>query len=938
MSSFLHTVATDLLARYGERISGLTLVFPNRRAHLFFSKSLSQIIAKPLWQPVYKSIEELVKGASPLRVADTFTLLVELYAIYGAERKTDEPFDRFYYWGETLLHDFDQLDKYHVNAAALFTNLRHAKEMEGDFTFLTPEQVAHIQRFWNTFSVEKENRLQQDFVAVWEVLLPIYEKFNSRLKDKGIAYEGMVYRTVADSLEACAPGHDGGFSGQYVFIGFNALNECEETLFRFLKNCGRAEFYWDYDAYYVDNKHQEAGLFLRENIKNFPSPIDNCQSSIVNCQLSIISCPSDIAQTKVVPQLVQDMTDTPDERTAVVLADEQLLIPLLHALPAVASQINVTMGYPLRQTAVYSLVELLLQLFGHMRTSTTGEAGYYYQDVQALLAHPYMKQLLYGDTTDYTKDLVIRNNVYVPHSFFASNDALSCLLQPVGDFREVSARLLSLADRLSADAVLAETDPLLRGLLQHVVRQINQLTEALAQSSLDISLKLYSNLLRKIFRDEAIPFTGEPLAGIQVMGLLETRNLDFENIIVLSANEGVLPRVSRAVSFIPYNLRRGFGLPTPEQQEAVWAYYFYRLLQRAKQVKLLYNAKTDGMTTGEPSRYLLQLELESGLPVTKETLSFNVEIPDTQPIVAQKTAESLAAITRISPSALNMYLACPLRFHFRYVAHLKEQEDVAERVDSRQFGNLLHRAMELVYQPWVGQEVTAAMLDQLLKKTETITQLVDKAIACEYYQAQELPPDYAENGDLQIVHGILCQYIRQLLLVDKKHAPFVPEGIELPVEHTFHFIVGGQPRQLVLGGVIDRLHRKGTMWYVVDYKTGHPDNEFESVVALFGDDARKQHPAVLQTLLYSLIVQHEKQQPVTPLLYFLRESHSDEADFAIRDKSEKQPVVDVANYVGSLNEMLEIKFSELFNIEQPFVQTADSKTCEYCAYRTICNR
>jgi len=934
---FLDTVATDLYARYGDNISELTLVFPNRRAHLFFSKSLSKIIAKPVWQPVYKSIEELIEEAAPWRAADTFTLLVELYEVYCAERKTTEAFDRFYYWGETLLHDFDQIDRYRVNAAALFTNLRHAKEMEGDFSFLTPEQVAHIQRFWETFSTEKDNRLQQDFVAIWDVLLNIYTTFNARLQAKGIAYEGMLYRAVADRLTDSLSPADGGFPGRYVFIGFNALNECEKALFRFLQKNERADFYWDYDAYYIDDTRQEAGLFLRENIKNFPSPIiPNSSFSILHSQFSIISAPSDVAQAKVVPQLLKAMTDAPDERTAVVLADEQLLIPLLHALPTVAPQINITMGYPLRQTAVYSLVELLLQLFTHAKTAADKSVTYYYQDVQALLAHPYVQQLLRDDPANYPAQLLRWNRAYVPYSFF-TDGRLSRLLQPVSNYREAANCLLSLVDMLSVDTALNQAEPLLRGLLQHVVRQVNQLTTALAASSIDVSLKLYSRLLRSVFRNEHIPFTGEPLAGVQVLGLLETRSLDFENVIVLSANEGVLPRAPRTVSFIPYNLRRGFGLPTPEQQEAVSAYYFYRLLQRAEQVKLVYNSKTDGITTGEMSRYLLQLKLESGREVHEETLSFDVDIPETKPIAEPKT-EAVQAIERLSPSALNMYLACPLRFYFRHVAYLKEPDEVAERVDSRLFGNLLHRAMELIYKPWLGQEVTEDMLNALLKKPAVVMQLVNEAIAREYYKSPQLPPDFSENGDLRIVHEILCRYVRQLLLIDKKQTPFVPEGIEQSFEETIYFTVAEQPQQLLLGGIVDRLHRKGSTWYVVDYKTGRPDNEWESIAELFGSDARKQHPAVLQTLLYAWMVHRQKQQPVVPLLYFLRESHSDAADFTIYNKQEKQPVTDIATYAEALEQALKDKLAELFDPTQPFVQTADAKTCEYCAYKTICNK
>ncbi|MDR0582578.1 MAG: PD-(D/E)XK nuclease family protein, partial [Prevotellaceae bacterium] len=957
---FLDTVASGLYNRYGEGLSGLCLVFPNRRAHLFFAQSLSRILKKPLWQPAYKSIEELLKETSSWRVADNFTLLIELYAIYCAECRTGEPFDRFYYWGETMLYDFDQIDKSMVNAAALFTNLRERKAMDGDFSFLTPEQVAHIQKFWSHFSEKSENGLQKAFIAIWDALPAIYQRFRECLCARNRAYEGMVYRDLAEKILS---GNTAGLlPGRYVFIGFNALNECEKIVFRYLQKQQQADFYWDYDAYYIHNDRQEAGYFLRDNLKNFPPPEYDPDFSpfAAEKQLAIVATSSNMSQVKVTPQLLKSMQAAPDERTAVVLADETLLPPLLHTLPAVSEQMNITMGYPLRQTGIYSLLELLWQLFAHAKLLGT-QSKYYYKDILAVVAHQYIKALINNDTDEIRNKLISYNNTYVSNLFFTDNQFLSGLLAPLDNYRELSARLLSLLDNLSGNEPLRTAEPLLRGYIQHLTCQINKLSNALAGSRFDISLKLYIKLLREILQNERIPFTGEPLAGIQVMGLLETRVLDFDNLIVLSANEGILPRTGTYISFIPYNLRRGFGLPTPEQQEAVWAYYFYRLLQRARNIKLVYSAKTEDTRVGEASRYLLQLKLESGHPVKEEMLNIvpqaakgsgeaiillpgSPEWTAMQQTIARYVHAPDTKIDMLpddrplfSPTALNTYLSCPLRFYFHYVARFREPAAVAEKVDAALFGKLLHKVMEIIYTPWIKKEVTARDLETLLtdKNHMPTGEIIKQAIAAEYYQSATLPPDFYENGDLLMAGDILDKYVRQLLLIDQKQAPFIPEGLELQVRRLFPFTAGGQPRRLLFGGVIDRLHRRGNTLYVVDYKTGVIDNAFESIDELFGE---KQHPAVLQILLYSLFMHQDAKQPVVPALYFLRNSYNETADFSLYDKGNKRAVADIADYAGTLAGAFAHTLSGLFDEHRPIVQTTDNKQCEYCPYRIVCNK
>jgi ATP-dependent helicase/DNAse subunit B len=401
-------------------------------------------------------------------------------------------------------------------------------------------------------------------------------------------------------------------------------------------------------------------------------------------------------------------------------------------------------------------------------------------------------------------------------------------------------------------------------------------------------------------------------------------------------------------------------LPAPEEQEAVSAYYFYRLIQRAKQVTLVYSTKNDGLRTGEASRYVLQLKMESGHAITEQTLHVDVEIPENKPISIDKQShtpegvpvrealeryfyapandDSQTKTASLSPSALNAYLACPLRFYFRYLARLNEPKEVTEQVDARLFGTLLHKSMELIYEQWIGKEITSAIIDNWLNAPDFIQNNVQQAIAKEFYKSESLPAAFRENGDLLMINDIICQYIRQLLLIDKKQAPFVPEGMEVKVNQLFSFTANGQPQQLLLSGIIDRLHRKDADYYVVDYKTGRTDNAFESLDALFGDDRAKRHDGILQILLYSTIIHDSKKQKVIPLLYFLRESHSDDADVTIWNKADKIAITDASIYTEELTQLVTNTLNILFDYTQPFVQTTDVKNCEYCAYKAICRK
>lgn len=947
---FLKQVAEQLWERFGDKLETLTVVLPTRRARLYFALYLAAVIDKPVWQPRYLGMEELMASRSQLKQVDQYRLLVELYRVYCTHKESDETFDHFYFWGEAMLNDFDSIDKYRVNAQSLFANLADQKELEGDYSFLEEKQVELVQSFWDTFEPNKASRLQESFVEVWDILYPTYRDFKKRLTAKGIAYEGMIMRTLTEELEDASFTDE--FDGTYVFVGLNALNECEKSLLSYLQRKEKALFYWDYDTYYLNNPQQEAGSFIRENIKRFPpEPLPDTFTSFSSPKsIELIASTGDVMQAKLIPQLLEELgtTDSPvPNYTAIVPADERLLVPLLYALPQ-DTNVNITMGYPLAQTPVFTLAELLIKLQRGRKESSKGASSYYHKDVQGVLNHPYVRRLT-GSEGDELLDRIAKYNlVYVGMTQLATTDFLKLLFSPVGSYTEMTDYLTQTLTRI-AEAELDDNAPLRREYAYYFITALRQLKKAISDEEMDISLPIYLSLLRMAIRSIRIPFSGEPLQGTQVMGILETRALDFENVIMLSLNEGTLPQARSSISFIPYNLRRGFGIPNADQYEAIYAYYFYRMLQRAKNIRLLYSTKADEGSTGEMSRYLQQLKMESGHQVLERTVTYSIDIETQRIITATKTDEVMQKLAAraesgLSPSAISTYIACPMQFYFKYILNLRETEEVEEDVSMTSFGNILHSAVEQLYRPYVDKTLDLATIKALRFNDELVKQKVDNAFAQAYFKSDRLPSDFEQNGKLAIVRDVVLRYVKGVLQHDMSKAPFVVRMLEEQLRIPYSVDVRGASQPLYLKGIIDRVDEVDGTIHIVDYKTGRSKREFKGLDALFADTSDKQNSAVLQTFLYALMYEAAfgASKAVTPTLYFVRDVFSNSFNHLIVERvsrTEQVEVQDFSHYRSEFTLRLNQTLATLFDREQSFVQTTDLQVCKtYCPFAMICNR
>ena len=958
METFLQNIAQDLYTKYGDKISDLCIVFPNRRASLYLKKYLSELTKKPIWSPATTTINELMQEISGLTTADNIKLLFELYRIYKTIKKSEESFDEFYFWGEMMLNDFDDIDKYLVNPEDLFKNLKSLKSIQDQFNYLTDEQIEAIKQFWQSFDLDKYSGHQEDFISIWNILLKIYQKYNKKLSELGIAYEGMIYRTVAEKIKS--KDKINLQHSKYVFAGFNALNNCETKFFNYLNNNKLADFYWDYDQTYINNKHHEAGLFLRENITKYKQPLSISNQNIFKSLLQkknieIISVPSDVGQAKIITQKLiesnENITESPN-KTAIVLADEDLLIPILHSIPETVDKVNITMGYPVNNTPVYSLLEHIIELQKNVKETKNG-ITFYHKNVIAILSHQYINSQFQKEANELLQIIKKNNKIVITPTELAICDFFKIIFTKTNTYLELSEYLLNILHKVynslkkSGQENTIHTSSLEKEYIYHIYLSINRIKDVLHEQQIEIKIETYIRLIRKIIKNLRIPFTGEPLSGLQIMGILETRLLDFENIYITSVNEGVFPKNEAALSFIPYNLRRGFGLPTIEHQDAIYAYYFYRLLQRAKNITILYNSNSDGLQTGEMSRFLYQLKYESDFKIQEKSLKYDINITQSKEITIKKSEEINKKLSKfqsaskeskyLSPSALSTYLRCQLQFYFRYVAELREQDELTEEIDAPLFGNILHQAMNYIYLDFVGKEVNTEIIKNILKDKEKIATHIDHAFKDEYFKSES---KIIYSGKNIIIREVIEKYINQILKIDKNFTPF--EILSLEDNYVIEVPVNtnGTIEMVKLGGKIDRVDKQNNRIRIIDYKTGSDKLEFKNIESLFSDKKINQNSAVFQTFLYSMFYQVTKkpQLSIIPGVYSVRKLYTKDFDFRIKNQESKSYIDNYKSVANIFTESLNQLINDIFNPDISFSQTEEIRNCEYCAYKKICHR
>ena len=959
MESFLKLVAADLYKHTEGNLAHTAVVFPNKRAGLFFNEYLAQESESPIWSPAYVSISELFRSLSPWEVGDPVKLVCELYKIFRRETQSTETLDDFYFWGEMLISDFDDADKNKVDTDKLFSNLQDLRNIMDDYTFIDDEQEEAIRQFFQNFSIERRTALKERFISLWDVLGNIYKGFRESLASQNIAYEGMMYRHVIEHLDVDKLPYE-----KYVFVGFNVLNKVEHTLFTQLKDAGKAVFYWDYDEFYMKENRQavthEAGEFIRRNLRDFPSPLSGelFKNLSKPKEVHYIASSTENAQARYLPQWIRNNLTTPEKETAVVLCNEALLQPVLHSLPAEVKHVNITMGFPLSQTPVYSFLIALLELHTHGFNFKSGR--YTFQSVVTLLKHPYTRQLT-GQAELLEKELTRNNRFYPLPGELGKDEFLTRLFTPLSGNLNLCIRLSETLQQVASiyqanTSGTEDTDAfnqLYRESLFKAYTTINRFRTLIEEDELTVQSETFRRLLVKVLSTTNIPFHGEPAIGMQVMGVLETRNLDFRHLVLLSVNEGQLPKSGGDSSFIPYNLRKAFGMTTIEHKIAVYAYYFYRLLQRAERITLMYNTSSDGLNRGEWSRFMLQFLIEWPHPITRQFLEAGQSPQGTSSITVEKTPDVMRQMqslfdvranpkAKFSPSALNYYLDCPLKFYYRYVAGLSAPDEVSAEIDSATFGSIFHYAAEHIYKDLTthGKVINKEALETLLRNEVKLQDYVDTAFKKLFFNVpQNEKPEY--NGVQLINSAVIARYLKQLLQNDLRYAPFTFIASEMEVDEPIDIQTPKGVIKSRIGGIIDRMDSKDGTLRIVDYKTGGDADTPPHVESLFIPD-KKRSNYVFQTFLYAAIMcRKQPTMKIAPALLYIHRAATETYSPVIQmgePRKPKEAVEDFSKYEKEYRERLQGLLEEIFNPEKSFTQTEIIEKCTYCDFKALCKR
>ena len=966
--TFLEYVAEDIIGKYGTDLSRIAVVFPNKRAALFLNEHLARLAGQPVWSPAYITISDLFRQHTDLKTADPIKLICDIHKSFTKCTGIDETLDHFYGWGQLLLADFDDIDKNMADADSIFCNLKDIHELD-DISYLDDEQKEMLKRFFANFSDDIDSELKKRFLSLWSHFGDIYHDYNRRLTEQGIGYEGAIYRKVV-SEETLQMKYD-----KYLFVGFNLLQKVERVLFSRLMKEGKAKFYWDFDEYYMPSpshhlttspsQQLSGGALVSSaptnlttspsqhlNISDFPNELDNTDRDIyANMRrpkrIRFISSPTENAQARFASNwLLENERYKAGCKTAVVMCDESILLPIMHSLPPEADKVNITSGFPLAMTPVASLVMLLFDLYtlGLRKKGTTLNPHY----LKKLMAHPYAHHL----TISPPQHL----NTSTPQHLTTSTilHHIATLMKQVG-----------IATKPEGDALTQES-------VFRMFTILNRLATLADSGDLLVDNTTLRRLVSQLVSSSSIPFHGEPVVGVQIMGVLETRNIDFDNVLLLSCNEGNMPKGINDSSFIPYSIRKAHGLTTIDNKVAIYSYYFHRLLQRAGNITIAYNNSTDNGHTGEMSRFMLQLLVESGQKIDHYSLTAKNQPTPLMPKPIEKDEAALSKLeemSRLSPSAINTYIRCKLAFYYQYIAHIKEPDSDPETIDNRMFGNIFHRAAYLIYKDITDRSplVEKAHIQAYLSNRTLLANVVDRA-----FQAEQCTP----NNGLQIINReVIIQYITKLLKIDQQLCPFSILAMEeeakvytslsftIPSEGALKggALVSSAPRtsaprtsaptkqyNLTIGGIIDRLDiltDKQTgkpRIRVVDYKTGNqPSSPIKNIDEIFDpNNIRSKHSNYyLQAILYSLIVSRSKRwnpagHPVSPALLFIKQAPANHYDPTLH--IDKHPISDVTVYEEEFLTKLKHTLADIYSPDTPFTPTDDRKKCELCPYRMLC--
>jgi len=912
MQTFIGRLASKAILDHSKSLEDLTIVLPNRRSIVFLKAEFKKQLEQSSWLPNFYSIEDFVQELGAYQQIDQLDLVFELYVTHQLiEGSKAEPFSEFITWAPTLLQDFNEIDRYLVEAKELFGFISEAKALET----------------WNVEGQELSS-FQQQYLKFWKSLYSYYTHFNNQLEKEKRVYQGKGFRKVAESIHNLNTEQ----FGKVYFAGFNALTNAEEEIIDFFIKEKGAEIFWDADEYYLEDGYQEAGNFLRKHRKKWGNKFSWISDNLLNeeKEVSIYGVAGNIGQAKLVGNLIERSgTDT---NKAVILSDESLLLPVLESIPGQFDAINVTMGYPLSLSIFYNWFESYILLF-RRATEWKKDApestitGIYYKEVNAFFKNTVF-EFLSNDKRKYILDFL--SQLKQEQLIFINRDRFNSIQEHLGvaffklsnnPSHSVIDYCLQLIELIKNDG--KETiSAIEKECLFTFYKCFNRLKELNDRVKENIDLETLYQVFKQLCSKESIDFVGEPLGGLQVMGVLESRTLDFKEVIITSVNEGVLPSGKTQNSFIPFDVKRKFGLPIYKEKDAIFSYHFYRLLQRAKKITIIYNSKVSQLQGGEMSRFIKQLlhelpfknkraevKLESFSPLLLRSDKRKVGIPKSKNIIdaIQTHIES-----GLSPSAINTFLNCELDYYYKYILGLREEEAVEEKVESNTFGTIVHNSVERLYQPFLGKILDDVIIQKI--KTE-----VDQELIFQFKKELGIIPEY---GNHKLTYEIARVFINNLILFDKKQIDLGNEIQLLKVEESFKssfdIPYDSGLQAVVLKGKVDRVDRMNGKLRIIDYKTGGvqlSDLSFQNVDVLLSGRKDK----AVQMLIYKLAYQRaNSKEEVTAGIVSLKNISSGFVPLKFEYSGEKE------------EEFLSNLLNRLFEVDKTLVHQAGARFCQFC--------
>ena len=919
-SGFLNRIAEEFLDVYKDDLYRIAFVFPTRRAGLYFIKYLQKKTVKSMWAPPVFSIKDFISHMSYLNESAHLELMFELYNVYKIDVKNfKKDFEDFYPWGKLIISDFNEIDKNLVDTEDLFRCLRELKDIED-------------------IDIEEKPDIYKKYVGFWEDLENLYKNFRKVLKKKNRAYEGMLYRDVADNGEKSRNLE----WEKVVFCGFNAFNRAEEKIIQDLINSNKAEIYWDMDKYFVDDSDQEAGHFFRENKKNFKLDdeikwID--QRLDQEKKINIIGVQSKAGQAKVLglklKELCESVTDPED--IVVVLADESMLFPVLNSIPDSFDKVNITLGFPLKQTPVYSLLNTINEM--HTKVSESQKLGkrgaFYFKDVTKLLNHPYIKPISSEEINKFIEKIKEKNQIYVKDIKF-NTTVLNVLFEDIKNSEEILQLFLDILDKIrdfysSAEGIFSID----MEFIYHFYLLLTRLSDSMKSSGIKIDIPVFWKLFNDIVEHTRIPFTGEPLEGLQIMGMLETQALNFKNACILSVNEGFLPPGKTHRSFIPLDVRKNVGLPTYKDRDAISSYHFYRLLKYSENINLIYAAESKGFEKNEKSRFIDQILIEYAdkndrAKIAHKMFDFSFEAQKIEKIEIEKSDDVIRMLLKKSYSATSLitYVTCPLKFYFTYYLNMEEEERIVESPDYKIFGKIIHKALEKLYLPYLNQKITSDILGRIGSK-----EFISSALRKVYKKETNI--EDLSTGRNRIAFEVILELLIQFFDREKRNCNFKIIGLEKSISNVdFSFKSKNRTFDVKLKGFIDRIDQLEENYRIIDYKTGEIDSlNLDSINDLKqNSENRKQ---AFQLLFYMYLISRTCKDISGYKLgiYNLKKINEDVKYLRINKTEVMEPDVQ-----ESFEAILESIFQEIFDVSIPFLQAEEINKCTHCPYISICIR